>query len=147
MSKFYAKFFDCIYCSVSSKTFMPAQKPILLNANHLFVRHRMFVTAKNVNRFLVCQKNLDQPKAFWEIGQGIPELESFHFDPKCYLNPKVFFLLWVPVLYVLSEVQISLLQIFLEHHTLFILCNMYVFQIHLIWYLLTFKKKISTLLQ
>ena len=31
--------------SSSSKTFVPAQKPILLNANHLFVWHKMFVTA------------------------------------------------------------------------------------------------------
>ena len=31
--------------SASSKTFAPAQKPILLNANHLFVWHKMFVTA------------------------------------------------------------------------------------------------------
>ena len=29
----------------SSKTFVPAQKLILLNANHLFVWHKMFVTA------------------------------------------------------------------------------------------------------
>ena len=28
-----------------SKTFVLAQKPILLNAYHLFVRHKMFVTA------------------------------------------------------------------------------------------------------
>jgi hypothetical protein len=31
--------------SGSSKPFVPAQKPILLNANHLFVYHKMFVTA------------------------------------------------------------------------------------------------------
>jgi hypothetical protein len=31
--------------SASSKTFVPAQKPILLNANHLFVWHKMFVTS------------------------------------------------------------------------------------------------------
>ena len=31
--------------SASSKTFVPAHKPILLNANHLFVWHKMFVTA------------------------------------------------------------------------------------------------------
>jgi hypothetical protein len=31
--------------SASSKTLVPAQKPILLNANHLFVWHKMFVTA------------------------------------------------------------------------------------------------------
>ena len=31
--------------SASSKTFVPEQKPILLNANHLFVWHKMFVTA------------------------------------------------------------------------------------------------------
>ena len=31
--------------SASSKTFVPAQKPILLNANHLFVWHKIFVTA------------------------------------------------------------------------------------------------------
>ena len=30
--------------SVSSKTVVPAQKPILLNANHLFVGHKIFVT-------------------------------------------------------------------------------------------------------
>ena len=31
--------------SASSKTFVPAQKTILLNANHLFVWHKMFLTA------------------------------------------------------------------------------------------------------
>ena len=31
--------------SASSKTFVPSQKPILLNANHLFVWHKMFVSA------------------------------------------------------------------------------------------------------
>ena len=31
--------------SASSKKFVPAQKPILLNANHIFVWHKMFVTA------------------------------------------------------------------------------------------------------
>ena len=31
--------------SASSKPFVLAQKPILLNANHLFVWHKMFVTA------------------------------------------------------------------------------------------------------
>ena len=31
--------------SASSKTFVLEQKPILLNANHLFVLHKMFVTA------------------------------------------------------------------------------------------------------
>ena len=31
--------------STSSETFVLAQKPILLNANHLFVWHKMFVTA------------------------------------------------------------------------------------------------------
>ena len=30
--------------SASSKNFVPAQKPILLNANHLFIWHKMFVT-------------------------------------------------------------------------------------------------------
>ena len=37
--------------SASSKTFVLAQKSILLNANHLFVR----------------QKNLDQHKTFWDL--------------------------------------------------------------------------------
>ena len=31
--------------SALSKTFVSAQKPILLNANHLFVVHKIFVTA------------------------------------------------------------------------------------------------------
>jgi len=30
--------------SAFSKTFVPAQKTILLNADHLFVWHKMFVT-------------------------------------------------------------------------------------------------------
>ena len=42
--------------SASSIPFVPAQKPILLNANHLFVWHKMFVTAKYVNTFLVWHK-------------------------------------------------------------------------------------------
>ena len=32
--------------SAPSKTFVPAQKPILLNANNLLVWHKMCVTAK-----------------------------------------------------------------------------------------------------
>ena len=36
---------NLIAFSASSKSFVPAQKLILLNANHLFVWHRMFVTA------------------------------------------------------------------------------------------------------
>ena len=35
--------------SASSKTFVPEQKPILLNANHLFVWHKMIVTATICN--------------------------------------------------------------------------------------------------
>jgi hypothetical protein len=41
--------------SASSKTFVTAQKPILLNANHLLVWHKMFVTGY-VNKFLVRNK-------------------------------------------------------------------------------------------
>ena len=36
---------DLTAFSASSKTFVLAQKTILLNANHLFVWHKMFVTA------------------------------------------------------------------------------------------------------
>ena len=36
---------NSIAFSASSKTLVLAQKPILLNANHLFVWHKMFVTA------------------------------------------------------------------------------------------------------
>ena len=38
--------------SASSKTFVPAQKKIVLNANHLFVWHKKFVTGTYVNKFL-----------------------------------------------------------------------------------------------
>ena len=34
--------------SASSKTFVPAQKLILLNGNHLFVWHKMFGPAQNI---------------------------------------------------------------------------------------------------
>ena len=36
---------NLIASSASSKKFVLAQKPILLNANHLFVWRKMFVTA------------------------------------------------------------------------------------------------------
>ena len=36
---------NLIAFSASSKTFVPAQKPILLKANHLYIWHKMFVTA------------------------------------------------------------------------------------------------------
>jgi hypothetical protein len=36
---------NLIAFSASSETFVPAQKPILLNANYLFVWRKMFVTA------------------------------------------------------------------------------------------------------
>ena len=34
--------------SASSKPFVPAQKPILLNANHLFVWYKKFGPAQNI---------------------------------------------------------------------------------------------------
>ena len=50
--------------SASSKTFVPAQKPILLNANYLFVWHKMFVTATICKWFFVPQKIWTSPKYF-----------------------------------------------------------------------------------
>ena len=47
--------------SASSETFVLAQKPILMNANHLFVWHKMFVTATIVNKLLVWHKK------FWDL--------------------------------------------------------------------------------
>ena len=64
--------------TASSKTFVPAQKPILLNANHLFVWHIMFVTATKckydiglATKFEPAQNILGHVK-----GQGISRLES-----------------------------------------------------------------------
>jgi len=34
--------------SASSKPFVPTQKPILMNANHLLVWHKMFVTIATI---------------------------------------------------------------------------------------------------
>ena len=45
--------------SASSKTFGPAQKPILLNSNHLFVWHNMFVTATT------CKKIVGLAQKIW----------------------------------------------------------------------------------
>ena len=51
--------------SASSKTFVPAQKPILLNANHLFVWYKMFVTATICKQiFGPAQKIWTSPKHF-----------------------------------------------------------------------------------
>ena len=51
--------------SASSKPFVPAQKPILLNAKHLFVWHKMFVTATICKQiFVLAQKIWTSPKHF-----------------------------------------------------------------------------------
>jgi hypothetical protein len=42
--------------SASSNPFVPAQKQILLNANHLFVWHKFLWLPQYVNKFLVLQK-------------------------------------------------------------------------------------------
>ena len=59
--------------SASSKTCVPAQKPILLNANHLFVWHKMFVTGTicmvRHKKFGPAQNILRPVK-----GQGIAEM-------------------------------------------------------------------------
>ena len=51
--------------SASSKPFVPAQKANLLNANHLFVWHKMFVTATISKQiFGLTQKIWTSPKHF-----------------------------------------------------------------------------------
>ena len=45
--------------SASSKTFVPVQKTILLNANHLFVWHKMFVTSS------VCKQIFGLAQKIW----------------------------------------------------------------------------------
>ena len=51
--------------SASSKTFVPAQKTILLNANHLFIWQKMFVTATICRQiFGLAQKIWTSPKHF-----------------------------------------------------------------------------------
>ena len=44
--------------NASSKTFVPAKKTILLNANHLFVLHKMFVTGT------ICKENFGLVQIF-----------------------------------------------------------------------------------
>jgi hypothetical protein len=44
--------------NASSKPFVPAQKPILLNGSHLLVWHKMFVTATICKKILVVHKKL-----------------------------------------------------------------------------------------
>ena len=64
-SKFFEPAKNLTAFSASSKTFVPAQKPILLNANHLFVRHKMFVTGTKCSQlFGLAQKNWTGTKHF-----------------------------------------------------------------------------------
>ena len=51
-SKFFEPFQELDCFGASSKTFVPAQKPILLHTNHLFVWHKMVGLAHYVNRIL-----------------------------------------------------------------------------------------------
>ena len=56
---------NLIAFSASSKPFVPAQKTVLLNANHIFVWHKMFVTATIYKQiFDLAQKNWNSPKHF-----------------------------------------------------------------------------------
>ena len=60
---------NLIAFGASSKTFVPAQKQILLNANHLLVRQKMFVTG-TVCKYIILwfdTKNLDRHKTFWDL--------------------------------------------------------------------------------
>ena len=64
--------------SAASKTFVLAQKPILLNENHLFVWHKMFVTVK----FLVWHKKFGLAQNILGLvrGQGISYTKIAFWD-------------------------------------------------------------------
>ena len=51
--------------SASSKLFVPAQKPILLNANNLFVWHKMCVTAK------ICKYIIGLAQKIWTSRKNV----------------------------------------------------------------------------
>ena len=58
---------NLIAFSASSKTFVPAQKPNLLNTNHLLVWHKMFWTGTKCIWFFGLAQNI-----LWPVkGQGI----------------------------------------------------------------------------
>ena len=65
--------FNCFYLSASSKTFVLAQKPNLLNGNHLLVWHKMFGTdTKCKSIFEPAQKFWTSPNYFGSVeGRGI----------------------------------------------------------------------------
>ena len=69
---------NLIAFSASSKTFVPAQKPNLLNANHLLVWHKIFWTGTKCIWFFGLAQNI-----LWPVkGQGIrancPYCEKSH---------------------------------------------------------------------
>ena len=56
---------NLIAFSASSRTFVPAQKAILLQAKHLFVWHKMFVTTTKCKQIVgLAQKIWTSPKHF-----------------------------------------------------------------------------------
>ena len=61
--------FKCICINASSKTFVPGQKPNLLNGNHLLVWDKMFGTCTKCTyiNFWSGPKDLDQLKIFWDL--------------------------------------------------------------------------------
>ena len=65
--------------SAFSKTFVPAQKPILLNANHLFVLHKLFLTGIKCSQiFRLAQKIGPAQNILGPVkGQGIIAIPSF----------------------------------------------------------------------
>ena len=70
--------------SASSKTFVLAQTPILLNANHLFVWHKILRLPQYVNKSLVWHKKFGPAQNILGPvkGQGISlsqDYKPFHF--------------------------------------------------------------------
>ena len=76
-TNFLSQFKNLTAFSASSKIFVQAQKPILLNTNHLFVWHKMFVTGQYVNKFLVGHKKFGPAQNILRSvkGQGISSIK------------------------------------------------------------------------
>ena len=75
-----AQKFDCIQCLL--KTFVLAQKAILLNANHIFGWHKMYATDT------ICKEHFGPVQIFWDLQKY--KASAFAFLREVILIPYLF---------------------------------------------------------
>ena len=112
--------------SATSKTFVPAQKPILLNANHLSVWHKNFCDCHNIKikHFGTCERTRHQASSEW-IKHKVVQIWIPMVARCAYLMEIVIYILLTS-----SNNQISEFWISNIYHEIFVLIFLMILRTH-----------------